>query len=697
MNAQPLRYRQIHLDFHTSPACLDVGVNFDADSFARTLQDARVNAINIFAKCHHGYSYYPTKVGAIHPGLAFDLLGAQIEALHRADIVCPIYVTVLWDELAGEQHPEWLIVNKDGRVASRAPLSNAWGWTTLDVSTAYADYVMDQVTELARMYEVDGFWFDICFPRPNYSPWGQAQMRAAGVALDDDHAVWEFARRKQERFFDRLSRHVKDLVPAATIFYNGTISRDMRRIAEYETHFEVESLPTSGTWGYLHYPVMARQARTYGKPIIGMTGRFHTFWGDFGGIKTADQLLYECAVAVAAGGRVCIGDQLHPRGVLDPAVYRLVGSAYSKIEALEPWLLDATPTAEAAVLAVGPLDEELDGIGTQNPDTEGAIQMFIELGIQCDLIDAEADLSGYRLIVLPDGTEMDRALGEKLNTYVADGGALIFSGTAARSNDGQSFVLAGAPVRYLELAPTTPSYLRPTGFAQLPDSELAEDYDYAFYGQAHVVEALPGATSYGDLSRAYFTRTWENFMGHQHALVERSLNAPVAVRRDKVLYLAAPLFSGYKKWDYWAYRAMMEVLLTDLLPQRLLYPKAPGWVEFSLHTQPATERRPQRSILHVIAYQPRRTLQPIAHVDQAWAVADLSVSVRCEQKPARVYLAPDGADVPHTYEDGYLTVSLPSLNVYAVVVIEATVWTSSLVTNSAATRRMIDTDVAPAS
>ena len=413
MNAQPLRYRQIHLDFHTSPACTDVGVDFDGDRFARTLQEARVNAINIFAKCHHGYSYYPTKVGTVHPGLKRDLLGAQIEALHGAGIVCPIYVTILWDELAGEQHPEWLIVNKDGRVASRAPLSNAWGWTTLDVSTSYADYVMAQVKELTELYEVDGFWFDICFPRPNYSPWGQAQMRAAGVSLDDDQAVWEFARRKQERFFDQLTSYVKSLTPEATIFYNGTISRDMRRIAAYETHFEVESLPTSGTWGYLHYPVMARQARTYGKPVIGMTGRFHTFWGDFGGLKTADQLLYECATVVAAGGRVCVGDQLHPRGDLDPAVYRLVGSAYERIEALEPWLVDAVPLAEAAVLAVGPLEEELDGIGTQNPDSEGAIQMFIELGIQCDLVDAGADLSGYRLVVLPDGTQLDAALQHK--------------------------------------------------------------------------------------------------------------------------------------------------------------------------------------------------------------------------------------------------------------------------------------------
>jgi hypothetical protein len=669
MNAQPIRYRQIHLDFHTSPACTDVGQDFDADLFARTLQDAHVNAINIFAKCHHGYSYYPTKVGTVHPGLQFDLLGQQIEALHRVGIACPIYVTVMWDELAGIQHPEWVIVNKDGRVASRAPLSNAWGWTTLDVSSGYLNYLMAQVDEIARLYEVDGFWFDICFPRPNYSPWGIAQMQAAGVDVANDDAVWVFARRKQETFFAAMTKFVHDRVPDATIFYNGTISRDMRRIAPYETHFEVESLPTSGTWGYLHYPVMGRQARTYGKPMIGMTGRFHTFWGDFGGLKTADQMLYEVATVAAAGGRVCIGDQLHPRGVLDPAVYRLVGAAYERVAALEPWLVDTRPTAEAAVLAVGPLEEELDGIGTQNPDAEGAVQMFVELGLQCDLIDAQADLAGYELVVLPDGTVLDAELAAKLDRHVAGGGALIFSGTAGLDAITNTFGIAEAPVRYGAPVPTIPSYIRPVGI-QAPDTELADDYDYAFYEQAHVVTPLPGAESYGDLRRAYFSRTWDHFMGHQHAPAQQSLAAPLAVRAGKVLYLAAPLFAGYKKRDYWAYRAMVQGLIGHLLPQPRLIPVGPGWVEYSLHEQHGDASHPRRQVVHVIAYQPRRTLQHIPHVDQAWPVSGLGFKVRAPGQPQRVYLAPAGADLDYTWDGDYVSVTLPPLHVYAVVALD---------------------------
>ena len=75
-----LPYRQIHLDFHTSPYIKGIGENFDSREFIKTLKDAHVNSINLFAKCHHGMYYYPTKIGTMHPNLTFDLFGEQIKA-----------------------------------------------------------------------------------------------------------------------------------------------------------------------------------------------------------------------------------------------------------------------------------------------------------------------------------------------------------------------------------------------------------------------------------------------------------------------------------------------------------------------------------------------------------------------------------------------------------------------------------------
>ena len=114
--APPLR--QVHLDFHTSPFIPDVGADFDAHAFAATFKRAHVNSVTLFAKCHHGMCYYPTKTGKTHPALGErDLLGEMIGALHREGIRCPVYTPVAWEENVADEHPEWRQMRADGTFA----------------------------------------------------------------------------------------------------------------------------------------------------------------------------------------------------------------------------------------------------------------------------------------------------------------------------------------------------------------------------------------------------------------------------------------------------------------------------------------------------------------------------------------------------------------------------------------------------
>ena len=105
--------RQIHLDFHTSEALKDIGGKFDKKQFQEALLAGHVNSINIFAKGHHGWSYYPTKVGHQHPNLDFDLLGRQIEACHEIGVRVQAYYTIGWSVKDAEDHPGWLSSRKN--------------------------------------------------------------------------------------------------------------------------------------------------------------------------------------------------------------------------------------------------------------------------------------------------------------------------------------------------------------------------------------------------------------------------------------------------------------------------------------------------------------------------------------------------------------------------------------------------------
>jgi hypothetical protein len=203
------------------------------------------------------------------------------------------------------------------------------------------------------------------------------------------------------------------------------------------------------------------------------------------------------------------------------------------------------------------------------------------------------------------------------------------------------------------------------------ETELATDYDYVFYEQAHQVRPVDGATSHGELRRALFNRSWEHFTSHAQAPVGASLGCPLVVEKGNILYFAVPLFGAYRNHDYWAYRAMALNALRDFLPPPLLVPSGPGWAEFTLHTQPYGGSQATRKMVHIVTYHPRRTLQPVPHVDQSWATSGLSMKVLFEgNAPQRVYLAPDRQKLDFVREGDYVRVDLPPVGPHTVVVLE---------------------------
>ena len=52
----------------------------------------------------------------MHPHLDFDLMRAQIDALHKRGINAPIYLSAGWDELAAREHPGWRVVTPEGEL-----------------------------------------------------------------------------------------------------------------------------------------------------------------------------------------------------------------------------------------------------------------------------------------------------------------------------------------------------------------------------------------------------------------------------------------------------------------------------------------------------------------------------------------------------------------------------------------------------
>ncbi len=328
-----LRFRQIHLDFHTGPWIDDVGVDFDPRDFARTMKRAHVDSVTVFAKCHHGQLYYNTSRPERHPGLkkGHDLLRRQIDALHGEGIRAPIYISVMCDEYAANQHKDWVALQPDGKRVGRQPLSNAGAsWQILDMSSPYQEYLAEQTQEvLGKFKPVDGIFFDMCWDQPSVSKWAIESMKRQGLNPESEEDRKKHAHLIALRYMKRFKQMVLDANRGASVFFNGRPVSNLREEFSYQTQTEIESLPTGG-WGYLFFPKNVRFGRNFPLPYLGMTARFHKGWADFGGIKPYAALEYETSQAIAHGARCSIGDQFHPRGTLDRAAYDLIGKIYAQ-------------------------------------------------------------------------------------------------------------------------------------------------------------------------------------------------------------------------------------------------------------------------------------------------------------------------------------------------------------------------------
>ena len=93
-----LPFRQVHLDFHTSELMPDVGSRFSEENFKKALIDGHISSITLFSKCHHGWSYHPTKVNEMHPTLKTDLLGRQLAVCEELGVRTQIYISAGLDE-----------------------------------------------------------------------------------------------------------------------------------------------------------------------------------------------------------------------------------------------------------------------------------------------------------------------------------------------------------------------------------------------------------------------------------------------------------------------------------------------------------------------------------------------------------------------------------------------------------------------
>ena len=655
--------RQVHLDFHTSEEIKDIGKQFSKEQFQKALQVGNINSINIFAKGHHGWTYFPSKVGEKHPNLDFDLLGQQIEACHEIGVRAQAYVTVGWSAKDAREHPEWIIwedknttpltIEKRKKENPDAPFG--WGWDLLSPEGAYMQHLLELTEELCMNYDLDGFWYDI-IPvwNINYNPMAIADMRSKGVDPEDLQKVRDYHSAKMNLFMEEIRKIIKKLKPDASLFFNWSThyySMDTYnyRFFDHNTKMDLEDLPT--TWGgYDKFPVRAKYFTNFGKPIVAMSGKFHKSWGEFGGFKYKDAIWYEAAAMVSFGAAVNFGDQLHPSGEMEIATYENIGYAYDYIKKIEAYGVGAKQRASLGLW-----------LSASNSSNGGVTKMLLENHVNFVITNNLSDWSDLTTMVIPGEYTFSEKEKKKLNTFLADGGKMILMGKAGLDKEGRKFIFnIGADFIGEASADIDYTVVGDKLSANLPKAPFLN------YTPALKVEPNDGTEVLAAIREPYFNRTLSHYSSHKNTPFKlTNADHPAVIRNGNIAYIASDLAEMYNSSGAKVHKDLFNNVLDLVHSERMLQVDLPSLGRANLLYQPDH----RRYVAHLLYGSPI-TRGDAEVIEDLVPIYDTKVILNVPETIKSVRLIPDNIDLEFTKTNDGLSLIVPKFRCHAAVIFD---------------------------
>lgn len=647
-----LPFRQIHLDFHTSEHMPNVGGMFSEENFENALKIGHISSITLFSKCHHGWSYHPTKVNEMHPTLKTNLLERQLDVCKKMGVRAQIYISAGLDERKAVKYPHFRNIRRGNE---NTLLGAHWHGLCLN-NDEYLSMLCAEVAEVMEMFggKFDGVFMDICNPSPCVCPICINSMLELGLNPENPIDVEKHRKIVYAKYTKAINQTVAKYDANMPVFHNcGEVPKnDRERVYSNTAHIELESLPTGG-WGYDHFPLSAAYMRVFDKEFLGMTGKFHKSWGEFGGYKHPNALRYEAALSLANGAKISVGDQLHPLGMFDEATYKLIGAAYSEVEKKEEWCSDVKAVADIAIFTT--YTEE-----TKNtcPDI-GANRILLEGKYLYNIIDNYCDFGEYKLIIFPDSVIFDDELAKKVNGYIANGGKILLSGVSGTMADGRFFKNFG--LEFCGTGELDATYLVPT-YDMQPNGIAA----YLMYGKGYIVKNAENVKVTAKMQDSYFNRSFRKFCSHRNTPNNPESCGFGAGLTDNIGYIAWNVFSEYG--EHGAYHA--KRIVTDMLDALL---KTEKTLETTLASNGVATlmRQPKKNrLVNHLLYAVTKLRGNTEVIEDAISVSDVKVKIRLSEKPKRVYIAPENADIAYTYENGVLEYDVPKFTLHTMVVID---------------------------
>jgi hypothetical protein len=660
---------------------------FDPAAYVTNLRAARVQAAMVYANSHVGYCYWPTNVGALHPGLKGRNVAREIfDACHAAGIDVVLYYSLVYDNWAYEHLPTARIVDATGRasrepkpfdpLAGMPPDNGLRYGLCCPNSPEYRRYTENQVKDFCSQLDFEGVFFDMTFwPVPCYcgacaDRYRQEVGGPIPEVVDWNDQGWRSFQKKREdwlvEFGTFATAAVKRHKPCASVNHQFSTAQApwIQGVTERQREF-CDYLGGDFYEDFAHQAFFCKLFRAISPslPFEFHTSRCTTL-ADHTTMKSMDELRIMNALTFVHQGATLFIDAIDPVGTMNPAVYQRFGRVFEDTIPLEPFI-GGEPLQDVAVYFS--MDSKMDTrekptkvtetLSSSMPHRAAAKQATATLGrahLPCGVIGKSSigRLDRHQVLVLADVQVLGPQEADAISAYVRGGGALYASGFAAAEALGD--VLGVRPEGFFAQGV---SYMTPTSFGLPLMPDVGAQNPLMVFTPMVKARALDPAEIAATVTLPYtdpndpsrFASIHSNPPGlptGSTALVMRRYG------KGRALWSAASIESHRQS----AHRAVFSTMIRSLMRGQFSYEiSAPPAVEAVVCNQ-AEEKRIVVSLVNV-----QELLPPVP-------VCDIRVRLRAGlRKAMSVRLLPNGPELEFATGTEWLEFVVPRLDVLSMV------------------------------
>jgi hypothetical protein len=693
-------YRRLLVDTHV-PDWDGLMEKFDAADYVSTIAKGNFQALMQYANSHVGLCLWQTQLGKMHAGMkGRDFFGEVMAECRRHGLHPLAYYSLIFDDWAYQEHPEWRIVPENGddpimfsRMGKVCP------------NSPYREHALACLRELVKNYDFEGIFLDMTFwPCVCYCPHCEARFRREHHEeppriVDWHDPLWRSFQKSREQwmleFAKAVTQAIKETRPIQAYHQFGPAFQPWRYGVALEQREASDFCAGDFDGEPAKFSLICKtfQSLTMKRPFEFMRARTETL-NDFETTLPAEQLLIETLFPTIHSSACLMIDAIKPDGTLNHRAYDFMGQVNAQHDPYERFL-GGEMLADVAiyydknsmydpkenglsVAEVAPA-EGFGGISKNAfhpmfrpspPHMDavlGATRILREAHIPFGIVTNATlgQLSQYRAVMLPSVLEITPEQAEIFRQFVQGGGVLYASGPSAldRFDDIDSRLADVLGVHDVKPIGDVQSYLTPT------DSELLKviwpQENITYPGPLVQAEAIPGAEVLGkatlplvEAKRGYtigthFAQIWSNppspTPGNHPGIVINSFG------KGKTVWVAAPIESRTEH----VYARIITHLIHRLLP---------GPYHFEADTHPAVEM----TLFHQATKQ--RMLASLLNAQTQFPTIPVPATVRVllpgRGKPKRVLQLPEQKELAFERSGPYVQFVVPAFKILAMVMVE---------------------------